>query len=92
MRPDRRPRLCHHRLELRATVDRDPQHHPIIGRELTTNVTIDASEFTSYTAATAAVIDSGNKDVATGDLIAIDVDAAGTGRKRLGVILTFTLP
>src|SRR4029077_10907303 len=59
---------------------------------LTTNVTIDATEFTSYTAATAAVIDSGNKDVATGDLIAIDVDAAGTGAKGLGVILTFTLP
>jgi hypothetical protein len=59
---------------------------------LTTNITIDASEFTSYTAATAPVIDSGNKDVATGDLVAVDVDAAGTGAKGLGVILTFTLP
>jgi len=59
---------------------------------LTTNITIDASEFSSYTAATAPVIDSGNKDVATGDLVAVDVDAAGTGAKGLGVILTFTLP
>jgi hypothetical protein len=59
---------------------------------LTTKITIDASEFTSYTAATAPVIDSANKDVATGDLIAIDVDVAGTGAKGLGVILTFTLP
>ena len=59
---------------------------------LTTKITIDASEFTSYTAATAPVIDTGNDDVATGDLIAIDVDVAGTGAKGLGVILTFTLP
>lgn len=59
---------------------------------LTTNITIDASEFTSYTAATAPVIDAANKDVATGDLVAVDVDAAGTGAKGLGVILTFTLP
>lgn len=59
---------------------------------LTTLITIDASEFTSYTAATAPVIDSGNKDVATGDLVSIDVTVAGTGAKGLGVILTFTLP
>lgn len=59
---------------------------------LTTRITIDASEFTSYTAAAAPVIDTGNDDVATGDLIAIDVDVAGTGTKGLGVILTFTLP
>jgi hypothetical protein len=59
---------------------------------LTTKVTIDASEFTSLTAATAAVIDTGNDDVASGDLIAIDVDVAGTGAKGLIVNLTFTLP
>ena len=59
---------------------------------LTTKITIDASEFTSYTAATAPVIDTGNDDVATGDLIAIDVDVAGTGAKGLGVILTFQMP
>lgn len=56
---------------------------------LTTKITIDASEFTSYTAATAAVIDTANDDVATGDLIAVDVDVAGTGAKGLGVILGF---
>lgn len=59
---------------------------------LTTRITIDASEFTSYTAAAAPVIDTGNDDVATGDLVAVDVDVAGTGAKGLGVILTFTLP
>ncbi len=56
---------------------------------LTTKVSIDVSEFTSYTAATPRVIDASNDDVATGDLIAIDVDVAGTGAKGLGVILAF---
>ena len=56
---------------------------------LTTKITIDASEFTSYTAATAPVIDTAHDDVATGDLLAIDVDVAGTGAKGLGVVLTF---
>jgi hypothetical protein len=56
---------------------------------LTTRITIDANEYTSYTAATAPVIDAANDDVATGDLIAIDVDVAGTGAKGLGVILSF---
>ncbi len=57
---------------------------------LSTKVSIDASEFTSYTAATAAVIDTAHDDVATGDRIAIDVDVAGTGAKGLGVILGFS--
>jgi hypothetical protein len=56
---------------------------------LSTKLTIDASEFTSYTAATAPVIDTAHDDVATGDLIAIDVDVAGTGAKGLGIVLTF---
>ncbi len=56
---------------------------------LTTKITIDASEFTSYTAATPRVIDASNDDVATGDLIAIDVDVAGTGTMGLGVLLGF---
>lgn len=56
---------------------------------LTTKITIDASEFTSYTAATPAMIDTANDDVATGDRIAVDVDVAGTGAKGLGVILGF---
>jgi hypothetical protein len=56
---------------------------------LTTKVTIDASEFTSYTAATRHVVDTSNDDVATGDRIAVDVDVAGTGAKGLGAILVF---
>lgn len=59
---------------------------------LSTRITIDASEFTSYTAATPAVIDTTKDDVATGDLLAIDVDVAGTGAKGLGVVLVFELP
>ena len=59
---------------------------------LSTRVTIDASEFTSYTAAAAPVIDTTKDDVVTGDLLAVDVDVAGTGAKGLGVILTFALP
>ncbi len=56
---------------------------------LSTRVTIDASENTSYTAATPAVVDTAHDDVATGDGIAIDVDVAGTGAKGLGVVLRF---
>lgn len=59
---------------------------------LSTRITIDASEFTSLTATTAPVIDATHDDVATGDLIAIDVDVAGTGAKGLGVQLSFQLP
>ncbi len=55
---------------------------------LSTPITIDASEFTSDTAA-APVIDTSNDDVALGDLIAIDIDADGTGATGLGVILAF---
>lgn len=58
---------------------------------LSTRITIDANESTSYTAAAAPVIDTNNDDVATGDLIAVDVDVAGTGAKGLGVILQFGL-
>lgn len=56
---------------------------------LTTKVTIDASEYSSDTATTPAVIDTANDDVALGDRIAIDVDVAGTGAKGLGVTLVF---
>lgn len=56
---------------------------------LSTRITIDTSEFTSYTAATAPVINTSYDDVATGDLLAVDVDVAGTGAKGLGVVLTF---
>jgi len=54
---------------------------------LSTRITIDVSEFTSYTAATPPVINPANDQVATGDLIAIDDDVAGTGAKGLGLLL-----
>lgn len=58
---------------------------------LSTNVTIDATELSSDTAATAAVIKSdGSQTVATGDTIWIDCDVAGTGAKGLFVELTFS--
>lgn len=56
---------------------------------LTTRITIDASETDSSTAATAAVIDTGNDDVATGNLLRIDIDVAGTGAKGLIVEMQF---
>lgn len=56
---------------------------------LSTRITIDANETTSYTAATPPVIDTAHDDVTAGDLIAVDVDVAGTGAKGLGVLLSF---
>ena len=59
---------------------------------LSTKLTIDASETDSSSAATAAVINTGNDDVATGDRIYIDIDVAGTGAKGLLVEMIFRLP
>jgi hypothetical protein len=59
---------------------------------LSTAITIDVSEFNSYTAATPSVVNTSYDDVATGDRIAIDIDAAGTGAMGAGVILTFEKP
>jgi hypothetical protein len=59
---------------------------------LSTKLTIDASETSSATAATAAVIDTAHDDVATGDMLRIDVDVAGTGAKGLIVEMQFQLP
>lgn len=56
---------------------------------LSTAITIDQSEFTSYTAATPPVINTANDDVVTGDRIAVDVDGAGTSAAGLSVHLTF---
>lgn len=58
---------------------------------LSTAITIDVSEFSSYTAVTPPVINTANDDVATGDRIAIDVDVAGTSAAGLSVHLTFGL-
>jgi hypothetical protein len=59
---------------------------------LTTGVSIDASEFESADAATAAVINTSNDDVQTGDILLIDCDTAGTGTKGASLLLTFQLP
>lgn len=59
---------------------------------LSTRITIDANEYTSYTAAAQPVIDTAHDDVVTGDLIAIDKDVAGTGCKGDAIILSFRLP
>lgn len=58
---------------------------------LSTNITIDAEERNSYTAATAPVINTAYDDVATGDRIAIYVKAIGTGARGLDVMLTFAV-
>lgn len=52
---------------------------------LTTNITIDANESDTLTAATPAVIDGSNNSVSTGDQVSIDIIAAGTGAKGLFV-------
>jgi hypothetical protein len=59
---------------------------------LSTKITIDVNEFTSYTAVTAPVINTANDDVLTGDRIMVDVDVAGTGAKGLVIALTFQVP
>lgn len=56
---------------------------------LSTRITIDANELTSYTATVPAVIDTAHDDVATGDLLRVDVDVAGTGTQGLIVYLEF---
>lgn len=60
---------------------------------LSTKITIDSGELDSKDAATPAVIDAANDDVATGDQIRIDVDAVHTTpAKGLLVELTFHKP
>ena len=59
---------------------------------LSTKITIDVSEKTSWTAATSPVIDTTKDDVVTGDQLRVDVDVAGTGTKGLDIILVFQLP
>lgn len=61
---------------------------------LSTELTIDEDELDSSTAATAAVIDGANDDVADGDMLRIDVDAipGTTGGSGLLISLGFRLP
>ncbi len=59
---------------------------------LTTELTIDANEKDSKDATAAAVIDTNEDDVQTGDRIRIDIDGEGTATTWLGVQLTLQLP
>lgn len=54
---------------------------------LSTKLTIDSGETGSDTAATPPVIDTGNDDVATNDLLRIDVDAVSTTAPK-GLLVT----
>lgn len=56
---------------------------------LSTRMIIDANEYSTYTAATAPVINTSYDDVATGDRIRVDVDVQGTGTKGLELHLKF---
>jgi hypothetical protein len=60
---------------------------------LTTKTTIDASETTSYSAATPHVVDDTGTPpvnfITRGDVLRVDVDTAGTGAKGLEVLLEF---
>lgn len=59
---------------------------------LSTKLTIDTAETGSDTAATPAVIDAANDDVATNDLLAVDVDVIHTtAAKGLIITLGFSL-
>ena len=56
---------------------------------LSTKLTIDPNEYDSVDA-TAAVIDTANNDVQTGDHLLFDIDTAGVGAKGLLLELTFS--
>ncbi len=59
---------------------------------LSTSLTIDASEYTSATAATPVAINTSLDDVVTDDLIEVAVTTAGTGVTYAVVTLGFQLP
>lgn len=60
---------------------------------LSTKITIDSTETSTTTAATPAVINASNDDVATGDIIYLDVDAVQTTKAKGGAVgLEFRLP
>lgn len=55
---------------------------------LSTKITLDTSEVTSFTAATQPVIDTANDSVVTGNRLRVDIDSAGTA-SGLRLILSF---
>lgn len=59
---------------------------------LSTSLTVDQGEYTSATAATPVVIDAGEDDVVTDDLIEVKCTVAGTGVTYTCVTLGFQLP
>ena len=59
---------------------------------LTTPITIDIGEYSSYTAVTPSVIDITKDDVFTADRIGISKTVAGTTEKGDTIILTFSSP
>jgi hypothetical protein len=59
---------------------------------LSTDLTIDVNEDSSFTAAAAFAIDTANDDVVEDGMWRIDVDIAGTGTQGLIVTLIFQLP
>ena len=59
---------------------------------LSTRITIDALDYDSANATAPPVINTSNDDVATGDLIRVDVDVAGTGTQGLIVNMVFQAP
>jgi len=59
---------------------------------LDTRMTIDANEYTSYTASNASVVGTANQNVLTGDRVRWDVDVAGTTALGLIGILTLQMP
>lgn len=59
---------------------------------LSTNITIDASEDGTETAAAAAVINTANDDLATGEWVRWNIDGAGTGTQGLYVTIVLQKP
>lgn len=59
---------------------------------LSTAMTIDENEYSSYTAAAQPVIDGAEDDVATGGWIRANCTTAGTGTKGFNLMMTFQLP
>ena len=59
---------------------------------LSSKLTWDATEKDTATANSAAVIDTGNDGVATGEELRIDIDSAASGAKGMEIRLTFQTP
>ena len=55
---------------------------------LSTSLTIDVSEYSSYTAAVPSVVNTSNDLLSTGDFLSVNIDVAGTNAKGLSVVIT----